>query len=111
MAGRGSTCVAVEAPATDYPYRVALIKVQWAELNGIVESRPGCLPVRASCSRLTTARVGRGDPDTWHAFMDGWHALGATHLCLSTMGNGFTSPAQHLAALTRAASELGVGKP
>jgi probable F420-dependent oxidoreductase len=53
--------------------------------------------------------VGRGDPDSWHAFVDSWRALGATHLCLSTMGNGFTSPGQHLAALTRAANELGVG--
>lgn len=53
--------------------------------------------------------VGRGDPDTWRAFVEGWRALGATHLCLSTMGNGFTSPDQHVAALTRAASELGVG--
>ncbi len=41
---------------------------------------------------------------------DGWHALGATHLCLTTMGNGFTTPATHLAALTRAAEELDVGR-
>ena len=53
--------------------------------------------------------VGRGDPDSWRAFIDGWLALGATHLCLGTMGNGFTSPEQHIAALTRAAKELGVG--
>jgi probable F420-dependent oxidoreductase len=53
--------------------------------------------------------VGRGDPDTWRTFVEGWRALGATHLCLSTMGNGFTSPDEHLAALTRAADTLGVG--
>jgi len=53
--------------------------------------------------------VGRGEPDEWRAFVDGWRQFGATHLCLSTMGNGFTTPADHLAALTRAASELGVG--
>ncbi|MDP9368181.1 MAG: LLM class F420-dependent oxidoreductase, partial [Chloroflexota bacterium] len=53
--------------------------------------------------------VGRGDPDIWHTFVEGWRTLGATHLCLSTMGNGFTSPAQHVAALTRAATELDVG--
>jgi len=52
--------------------------------------------------------VGRGDPDAWRAFVAGWRALGATHLCLSTMGNGFTSPAEHLAALTRAAGALEV---
>jgi len=54
--------------------------------------------------------VGRGDPDQWRTFVAGWRALGATHLCLSTMGNGFTTPATHLAALTRAAEELDVGR-
>ena len=52
--------------------------------------------------------VGRGTPDEWRAFVAGWRDLGATHLCLSTMGNGFTSPDQHLAALTRAAEVLEV---
>jgi len=52
--------------------------------------------------------VGRGDPDTWQAFVAGWRDLGATHLCLSTMGNGFTSPAEHLTALTHAAAALSV---
>jgi probable F420-dependent oxidoreductase len=54
--------------------------------------------------------VGRGTPEEWRAFLAGWRELGATHCCLSTMGNGFTSPGQHLAALTRAADALGVGK-
>jgi hypothetical protein len=53
--------------------------------------------------------VGRGQPDEWRSFVTGWRDLGATHLCLSTMGNGFASPAEHIAALTRAAEELGVG--
>jgi len=53
--------------------------------------------------------VGRGTPDEWRAFIAGWRELGATHLCLSTMGNGFTAPEQHIAALTRAAGELEVG--
>ncbi len=55
--------------------------------------------------------VGRGDPDSWRTFVAGWRDLGATHLCLSTMGNGFTSPADHLAAITRAADVLGVSTP
>lgn len=54
--------------------------------------------------------VGRGDPEGWHNFIAGWRDLGATHLCLSTMGNGFATPAAHLAALSRAAQELGVGE-
>ncbi len=53
--------------------------------------------------------VGRGTPAEWRAFVDGWRDLGATHLCLTTMGNGFATPADHLAALERAAQELGVG--
>ena len=53
--------------------------------------------------------VGRGTPDEWRAFLEGWTALGATHLCLTTMGNGFTMPTEHLAALRRAADALGVG--
>ena len=53
--------------------------------------------------------VGRGTPDEWRAFAAGWQDLGATHLCLSTMGNGFATPGEHLAALERAARELGVG--
>jgi probable F420-dependent oxidoreductase len=55
--------------------------------------------------------VGRGDPDEWRAFAEGWRALGATHLCLTTMGNGFAAPEEHLAALRRAAAALGVGGP
>ncbi|CAN5734305.1 hypothetical protein BH23CHL5_BH23CHL5_22110 [soil metagenome] len=52
--------------------------------------------------------VGRGTPDEWNEFIEGWKALGATHLCLGTMGNGFTTPEQHLEALERAAAELGI---
>ena len=53
--------------------------------------------------------VGRGTPAAWLAFVEGWREIGAPHLCLSTMGNGFTDPGQHLAALARAAEVLGVG--
>ncbi|MFN8594438.1 MAG: LLM class F420-dependent oxidoreductase [Thermomicrobiales bacterium] len=53
--------------------------------------------------------VGRGTPEEWRAFLAGWRALGASHCCVSTMGNGFTSPEEHLRALTRAAAELSVG--
>jgi len=53
--------------------------------------------------------VGRGTPNEWQAFSEGWRGLGATHCCLSTMGNGFTTPAEHIAALTKAADMLGVG--
>ena len=55
--------------------------------------------------------VGRGSPDEWRAFIAGWRDLGASHLCLSTMGNGFTTAREHLAALRRAAAELEVNLP
>lgn len=52
--------------------------------------------------------VATGTPDTWHAFIEGWRQLGATHLCLGTMNHGLTTPSQHLKALDFAARELGV---
>lgn len=52
---------------------------------------------------------GRGSPDAWHAHLEGWRRLGATHCCVNTMGAGFRSPAEHIAALERVARELGVG--
>jgi probable F420-dependent oxidoreductase len=48
-------------------------------------------------------------PDEWLPFVDGWRGLGATHLCVNTMRCGFTTPAEHLAAITRVAETLGVG--
>lgn len=63
----------------------------------------------ASIGLEAQLNVGRGTPQEWRAFLDGWRELGATHCCFTTMGNGFTTPGQHLAALTRAANELGVG--
>ena len=50
--------------------------------------------------------VGQGNPDQWHAFIEGWRRLGATHLDLGTMKNGFITPKQHIDALERAAKEL-----
>ncbi|MCC6315019.1 MAG: LLM class F420-dependent oxidoreductase [Thermomicrobiales bacterium] len=45
--------------------------------------------------------VGQGAPEEWRAFASGWQALGATHLCLSTMGNEFATLDAHLTALER----------
>jgi len=53
--------------------------------------------------------INRGGPDYWTAYADGWRGLGATHLCVNTMGNGFTKPAEHLAAIQEVANVLGVG--
>jgi probable F420-dependent oxidoreductase len=40
--------------------------------------------------------------DGWSSYALGWHDLGATHLGVNTMGAGFMSIDQHLAALQRA---------
>ncbi len=37
----------------------------------------------------------------WDAYVAGWRALGATHLCINTMGLGFTDLDQHLEVLRR----------
>ena len=55
--------------------------------------------------------IGQRPPAEWHTFIDGWKALGATHLCLTTMKNGFTTPQQHIDALENAARELSPGSP
>lgn len=51
---------------------------------------------------------GDGDPDGWKQTLQGWQAVGATHISFNTMGAGFTSPEQHLSAIKRFAGELGV---
>ncbi|MCX6049395.1 MAG: LLM class F420-dependent oxidoreductase [Chloroflexi bacterium] len=44
---------------------------------------------------------GDGRPEQWRELMEGWQAVGATHLTINTMGNGFTTPSQHINALQR----------
>lgn len=40
-----------------------------------------------------------GDLDALGPTLEGWRAAGATHISLNTMGAGFTTPAEHLAAI------------
>lgn len=79
--------------------------------------RPPSDDMRAQIARLREyAQAAGRDPDAiglepqlnvrtpeadWQPFVDGWRDLGATHLCVNTMGAGFTSLDQHLAALRR----------
>ena len=39
--------------------------------------------------------VSSGAPDVWHAYVEGWRRLGATHLCVNTMGMGLATPEDH----------------
>lgn len=49
--------------------------------------------------RLMLSQVPR---DQWTDFVAGWRDLGATHLCVNTMGHGLTSGDDHVAALREA---------
>ena len=44
---------------------------------------------------------GDGQPEGWRAALEEWAAAGATHFTVNTMGCGFATPAQHIAALRR----------
>jgi probable F420-dependent oxidoreductase len=47
-------------------------------------------------------------PDEWPAFIENWAAHHATHLSINTMDAGFTTPQQHLDALTQFAEHIGL---
>jgi probable F420-dependent oxidoreductase len=47
-------------------------------------------------------------PDDWPKLIEGWAAVGATHISMITMDAGFTSPQQHLDALRQFADVVGV---
>jgi probable F420-dependent oxidoreductase len=53
-----------------------------------------------------TLQAGRGTPDEWSRELAAWRAAGATHLSVSTLGSGYTTPEQHLAALRRFKEEV-----
>jgi probable F420-dependent oxidoreductase len=52
---------------------------------------------------------GEGDPRQWENVIQGWQQVGATHLSINTMGCGFETPGEHIAALRRFAELIGVG--
>jgi probable F420-dependent oxidoreductase len=51
---------------------------------------------------------GDGDPENWNAILREWQQVGATHISFNTMGAGFTKPDQHLAAIRRFSSAVGL---
>ena len=53
--------------------------------------------------RLTLARTPR---DGWAAHVTGWRDIGATHLCVDTMGSGFATAGDHVAALAEVMEAL-----
>lgn len=53
-------------------------------------------------------RYGEGKPEDWLALAREWEAAGATHLSLNTMGHGFSTPEEHLAAVRAFAAAFGL---
>jgi len=45
--------------------------------------------------------IGQAPEPEWARYVDGWRELGATHLCVNTMGAGLRSPQDHIDALRR----------
>jgi probable F420-dependent oxidoreductase len=56
-------------------------------------------------ARLSIGQVPQAE---WAGYADAWRVLGATHLDVNTMGAGFASPQDHVAALRRVKETLGV---
>jgi probable F420-dependent oxidoreductase len=48
-----------------------------------------------------------GGPDEWARRTEAWRALGATHISINTMGAGFSSPSEHIAAIRRYMDAVG----
>jgi probable F420-dependent oxidoreductase len=57
-------------------------------------------------ARLSLGQVER---ERWAEYAAGWATLGATHLCVNTMGQGLTSADQHIAALREAIETITQG--
>ena len=51
---------------------------------------------------------GEGDPEVWSTRVAEWKAAGATHLGFNTLGVGFTTPEQHIAAMRKYAEVAGI---
>jgi probable F420-dependent oxidoreductase len=56
-------------------------------------------------ARLSIGQVPEAE---WARYAEGWRDLGATHLCVNTMGAGLGSPQEHIDALRRVKDALGV---
>lgn len=55
--------------------------------------------------QLSLARVPEAE---WEQYAEGWRQLGATHLCVNTMGAGLGSLEEHVATLRRVKERIGL---
>lgn len=105
-------------------YTEATLKRIGAMGDGWFPWRPPSEEMRAQIARLHDyARAAGRDPATiglepqltisrvpeeeWESYVEGWRQLGATHLCVNTMGAGLGSLENHIAALRRVKERLG----
>ncbi len=51
---------------------------------------------------------GPGDPDIWKKLVREWQVVGVDNISFNTMGAGFNSPYEHLAAIRQFAEEMGL---
>lgn len=56
-------------------------------------------------------RFGDGNPADWQSLAAGWDAAGASHLTVITMGSGFSTAEDHIAAIERFATALDLKPP
>jgi probable F420-dependent oxidoreductase len=101
--------------------RTARLGDGWMPLYGSAEeARPGLARLDAELSKLGRSRAGfgfearlsfgSGNVEEWRRKFLEWQEIGATHLSFITTGAGFTTPAQHLAAIERFAAEMALGR-
>ena len=64
--------------------------------------------VRDSLGLEARLPYGDGDPAAWEKLIQGWTDLGATHFTINTMGAGFDTPGDHLDALRKFATSVGI---
>ncbi len=93
--------------------------------DGWMPQRPPDDQARAMVDRLRAAAASAGRPadalgiearlsigevpeSDWAGFVAGWRALGATHLCVNTMGAGLRTPQAHIDTLRRVGEVIGV---
>jgi probable F420-dependent oxidoreductase len=50
--------------------------------------------------------IGQVPEPEWARYVESWRGLGATHLCVNTMGAGLRSPQDHIDALRRVKEEI-----
>jgi probable F420-dependent oxidoreductase len=61
---------------------------------------------RASFGIEARINVAQGTPDEWGTQAEGWRSLGATHLCLNTLGAALDGPYAHIQRLQEALDVL-----